>query len=342
MTHSANRDSPEIFDQILETAAIWQARLRDADLDSSNARKLKADFNTWLLEDPLHRQAYDEMEWLWGALDAPVRTLMEKQPPQTVSEARTAVPGKSRPKHSARTRSWHRFATAACLVLALFAGVGWQQDWATYWQSDHITAVGEQAPVELSDNSRIILNTQSALAVDYSRDERRVRLLKGEAWFDIASDPSRPFIVETAQGRVEVTGTQFNVRLSGKAAIVSLDEGRVHLHSGSRQGEALTLTPGQQAQVTLTGITAPADFDRTAVTAWLRGQFVFFNTPLGDVVATLDRYREGRILIISDDLNSLRVSGVFSTTDPNAALALITDTLPVQQTWLTDDLVLLR
>lgn len=322
-----NTVEADIPEPILEEAAIWQARLREADLAPGEERKLKAEFNTWLLQDPLHRQAFAEMESLWGALEEPVAQVLAESPQTT----------------KVRTRWLPQLATAACLVLALLIGIGWQQDWATEWQSDYITSVGEQKPVTLDDGSRIILNTQSALAVDFSGNQRRVQLLKGEAWFDVVSDATRPFIVETEKGSVEVTGTQFNVRLQESGALVSLDEGEVQLRTlGSDQQNIVVLEPGQQARLSLLGISNPQPFDPTVVKAWQRGQFVFYKAPLSEVVMTLNRYRSGQIFITDDQLNNLKVSGVFSTENPEKALEVITNTLPVKQIRMTHYLVLLR
>lgn len=327
MNENSREEKTDIPEDILEEAVLWQVRLREADQDSGKGRGLRAEFNVWLLADPRHRQAYTEMESLWGALETPVAQVLAESPQTT----------------KAHPRLLPRLATAACLVLALVMGVGWQQDWVTQWQSDYVTDVGEQKSFTFDDGSRIILNTQSAVSVDFSENQRRVQLLKGEAWFDVATDTSRPFIVDTGQGSVEVTGTQFNVRLMDADAMISLHEGSVQLRTPRHsQKEAIALEPGQQARLTRTGITAPETFDRTVVTAWQRGQFVFYNAPLSEVLVTLNRYRPGQILITDNKLNNLKVSGVFSTTNPDDALSAITNTLPVEQTRLTDYLVLLR
>jgi len=340
---------------MLEQAATWQARLREAaSAGRAEERKLRADFSQWLLSDTRHRQAFAEMESLWGALEIPVEQLMAEQgvaedgaayEADTVTPISSEVGTASPHTNKYRTPPSQRLAMAACLVLAIFATLGWQQDWATQWQSDYLTAVGEQIPINTEDGSRITLNTDSALAMDYSARERRVRLLKGEAWFNVASDDKRPFIVSTDAGAVRVTGTQFNVRLVDGGAFVSLDEGRVELRvpNNSRlEDSPIVLEPGQQAVLAGKCISAPVPFDRTAVTAWLRGQFVFYNTPLAEVVETLNRHRHGRILVTSKELNSLKVSGIFSTDNPDAALEVIASTLPIQQTRLTDYLVLIR
>ncbi len=327
MNEHSRKEKNDIPENVLEEAVFWQAQLREADQDSRERHKLRAEFNAWLLADPLHRQAFVEMESLWGALEAPVAEVLAESPQS----------------RKVRTHWLPQLATAACLALALLMGVGWQQDWVTEWQSDHTTGVGEQKPFTLEDGSRIILSAQSAVSVDFSKNQRRVQILKGEAWFDVYSDTARPFIVETGKGTVEVTGTRFNVRLEKSGALVSLDEGRVQLRPRpSLKHSAVALEPGEQARVTQTGVTAPETFDRTAVTAWQRGQFVFYSEPLSEVVKTLNRYRSGQILITDDQLNSLKVSGVFSIEHPDKALEVISNTLPVEQTRLTDYLVLLR
>ena len=235
-----------------------------------------------------------------------------------------------------------RVATiAACLLLLVAAGIVWHEEIAVGLESDYATAVGERVPITLADGSRIHLNTHSALAVDFGSAARYVRLLRGEAWFEVSSDAARPFTVETPQGSVRVTGTSFGVRRDDGAMLVKLTEGDVQL-SLPGSAETVGLAAGQQARLSAEGISDPVSFDRTAATAWLRGQMVFYDTPLAEVVASLNRYRPGRIVILDEELHRLKVSGVFTTDDPDAALTVIADTLPVGVTRLTRYLVLLR
>lgn len=317
----------ELPDEVLEEAAIWQARLRDAAAGAVAGRQVRAEFGRWLLRDTRHRQAFAEMEALWGALEEPVE--------QWLAELETGA--------RSRASRWSSLAMIACLLLAAFLGVGWQQDWLAQWQGDYVTAVGETAAIELEDGSRIALNTDSALAIDFGSEVRRVRLIQGEAWFNVSSADPRPFIVVTDPGSVTVTGTRFNVRLAGEVAIASLDEGQVVLRAADvAEDKPVALAPGWQSVLASDGISPPELFDRTEITAWRRGQAVFYNTPLAAVVATLNRYRPGRIVVVGETLNQLRVSGVFAVDDPDAALNVIANTLPIQQTRLTDYLVLIR
>lgn len=348
MNKPMNDNQIDLPEAILEDAVIWQARLREVgEADTSERRLVHANFYDWLALDARHRLAFDEMTVLWGSLEEPVVQVLAEQAPKTTmvnqQYADADITAQLCTDHRQKSRFFPRLAAAACLMLAVFAGIVLQQDWVTQWQSDYHTGIGEQLPINMDDGSRITLNTQTALITAFSTEYRRVRLLRGEAWFVVSSDDNRPFIVETSQGEVKVTGTQFNVRVEKDTVIVSLDKGEVWLRASDHKNTpAVRLASGQQAILAADTISMPAPFDNTATTAWLRGQMVFYNTPLSDVVNMLNSHRKGRIQIISDELKNLSVSGVFSTADTDAALEVITSTLPVQQTHITSYLVLLR
>ena len=339
----------ELPDSILEAAAIWYARMREPEADAGRAAERRRDFEAWLAADPRHERALEETERLWGKLQRPAAlALAAERSARSRPQQPPAFMGKGRPFRSRGRSRWiasvvpARVATiATCLLLLVAAGIVWHEEIAVGLESDYSTAVGERLPITLADGSRIHLNTRSAVAVDFGPATRHVRLLRGEAWFEVVSDAARPFTVETPQGSVRVTGTSFGVRRDEGATRVNLVEGGVALSlPGSL--ETLGLTPGQQAQLSAEGISDPAPFDRTAATAWLRGQLVFYDTPLAEVVASLNRYRPGHIVILDEELHRLKVSGVFTTDDPDAALTVIAGTLPVSVTRLTRYLVLLR
>ncbi|MBB89566.1 MAG: iron dicitrate transport regulator FecR [Magnetovibrio sp.] len=321
MTDDQDHSTPQSPDDAIFAQAVsWLTRLRERDTDA-------AAFQAWLAADPRHEAAFAEAECLWGRLELPARKLADTE----IGRTRTAR----------RQRPLRGLAAAAALMILLGAGLLWRDDIAVRLQSDHITSIGMRTPIDLADGSRITLNTDTAIAVDMADDGRHVRLFRGEAWFDVAPDAARPFTVGTPMGIVRVTGTRFNLRIADGKADVSLTEGRVNL-TGSMPGEALTLAPGESAQLTAAGVSPPKPFDRTAVTAWLRGQFVFYDTPLSSVVAEINRYSPGRIVIAKDALRDLKVSGVFRTDNPGAALRAITDTLPLSATHITGYLVVLH
>jgi transmembrane sensor len=317
-----------IPDAVLEAAALWQARLRDA----GSAGVTDAGFARWLAADELHPVAFAEMEQLWVRLEAPVLSLLKEEvgvaPPHTIGRLLPAI--------------WRAGALAACLLLALSGGYAWHAGMLDDLRADYVTATGDQRSVTLDDGSQVILNTDSALAIALTPGRRIARLFRGEAWFSVAHDAARPFVVETPEGDVQVTGTQFNVRIADGQAIVSLVEGHVVLSAADLRPARADLVAGQQAVMTMAGIEAATGFDGSAVTAWQHGRIVFYRTPLQQVVDQLNRYRRGVVVIASDGLRDLQVSGSFDIKDPDQALAVIQNTLDVRLIRLTDYLVILR
>ena len=339
-TGRATERPEDLPEAILEVAAVWRARLRDAETDPTESATRPAEFGRWLRADPRHARAYEATERLWRALETPAQRVLSEQPMASAGGRRT----RRRLSPAILPTAWRAGAIAACLSIFFAVGIVGRDEILLRHHGDHVTAVGERAPVTLSDGSTITLNTSSAIAIDFGPDRRRVRLFKGQAWFDVSRDARRPFHVETPHGAIRVTGTRFDVRLDDDTAVVSLAEGRVAFPAaaGEDAKSSVTLQPGWQARLSDAGVSNAVPFDPSAVTAWLRGRIVFYDAPLKSVVSELNRYRTGRIVIIDSELEALRVSGVFSTDDGEKALAAIADTLAIGVTRLTDFLVLLH
>lgn len=312
------RDDAE---RIFAEAARWQIRLREPGEHDG--------FLEWIAADPRHLAAYDRAQALWQAMAAPA------QPGGPRDQAAiAALLAEARPRRRPR---------AALLALALLAGLGlWQgRDAYDSLRADHLAWTGERRQVVLADGSRVELNSGAALAVDFSATERRVRLYRGEAFFEVAHDTALPFVVETPRGAVRVTGTRFNIDLTPDSDQVALLDGSVRL-SARQGGPEVTLAPGEEARLDGGGIGRPARFDADSRTAWRQGRMVFYRTPLAQVVAELARYRRGRILLLNDRLAALPVTGAFSTADTDAAIALIAETLGLSAHRLTGALTVIR
>jgi transmembrane sensor len=324
-----NKAADDLPDDLFEEACRWQARLRDP--NSSGWER--AAFAEWLRRDPRNETAYAQAERLWSALAVPASMLAKHD---------QSLPSRGRSFHASR-----RFFFQAAASLALTASAGF---WASRGgfddlRSDYRADVGERRSVSLADGSGIMLNTDTAMAVDFSRDSRRVRLFRGEAYFSVAPDAARPFVVETPVGTVRVTGTAFNLRLDGDSAMLSVIEGRVAAQSIGRSGvlaaESISVRAGRQAVIGPSAVGPATGFDATAVTAWQRGQVVFYRTPLGRVVKELNRYQRGWIGVAGDGLRDLRVTGVFDIAHPAAVIDVIQRTLGVKTVRLTDRMILL-
>lgn len=225
-------------------------------------------------------------------------------------------------------------ALAASVLVAV--GAAWlHRGGYDQLRSDAYTAIGETRRVELADGSVVTLNTDTALSYHVDAQRRDVKLYRGEAYFQVMRDPTRPFVVDSPAGSVRVLGTAFNVRLDNDRAHVSVVEGRVSVSSA---GEATVLTRSQSAWLH-EGIETGAERDADVITAWQRGRMVFYRTPLSDVMKELSRYRRGTIYIRGDALRALPVSGSFEVTHPEEGLRVVLSTLPVRSialgSWLT-------
>ncbi|WP_170293958.1 FecR family protein [Paracoccus limosus] len=308
-------------DRIFAEAARWHLRLREAEADAHDA------FMRWIAADPRHLPAFDRAQALWQAL-APPAALPD---PAAIA----ALLAEARPRRARRA--------VLPLVLALLAGLGlWQgPDLWDSLRADHIAWTGQRRQVTLADGTRVDLNSGAALAVDFTPAERRVRLLRGEAFFQVAHDAAHPFVVEMPNGALRVTGTSFDIDLTPEGDRVALVEGSVRLLPG-HGGAGVTLAPGQQAELRDAGISPPGSFDADSRTAWRQGRMVFYRTPLSQVVAELARYRRGPILLLNDRVAELPVTGAFSTADPDAAIRLIAETLGLSTHHLAGALTVIR
>jgi transmembrane sensor len=235
-----------------------------------------------------------------------------------------------------RRRVWLAAACLGALVLAVGLVFRWQE-------GRYSTAFGEQRTVTLADGSVIELNTDSALKVRFTKHQRAIRLIKGEAFFRVAHDTARPFVVSAGEASVKAVGTQFNVRMSSNSTLVSVVEGIVEVRNGTPDAQAVAgaesavrVTTGEEASIT--PISPQASKKRLAVAkiaassaqrsaSWTRGRVEFENTPLVDVLSEFQRYRDVRILIDDESIRQLKLTGSFDAHDPDSALAYIA-TLP--------------
>ncbi|WEK45130.1 MAG: FecR domain-containing protein [Candidatus Andeanibacterium colombiense] len=306
---------------MLRRAARWQLRLRD-----DPAGTHRADYETWLALKPAHEFAAAEVAALGDAArllapeaGAPVAQLRPVR-------ARRAVP------------ALRIAAAAAALWFCAFTAVPWLSDLG----AGAVTATGQSARYHLADGSAVTLNTDSRIDLAFSGTERRVALARGEAYFAVRKGDPRPFLVDAGEGHVRVTGTHFYVRRDADRVTVTVEEGHVRFSGGAGRnaGPALALGAGEQAFLTGHRLQRQANGDLFTAGAWRRGQMVFLDAPLGDVVAELNRYRGGRIWILSASLRQRNVSGLFKTGDTAEAIRTIEERLGIEAIHLPGGTVL--
>lgn len=313
-----------------DAAAEWFVRLRDDAVSDGD----RAAFAAWRDADPAHAEAYREMERLWGGLDRIGDRIGRRAAGRRGADR--ALRARTGPKAPGRRRALRRMAAAASVAAAV--GAGAYALTPTGLLADHRTGAGEQRRVTLEDGSTAHLNTATALSADFTAGSRRIALHGGEAYFEVAKDAARPFVVEAAGGRIEALGTAFSVRHREGAVEVIVTESKVAVSGPGRA--AAVVAAGQGVRITDAGVGRVAPADARRALAWRRGRLVFDNRPLGEVLAELERYRPGRIVIIDGGLASLPVTGAFAVADSDVTLETIERTLPLRLYRLSDLLVL--
>jgi transmembrane sensor len=305
-------------DPLIEEALRWLVVLRDPSADEADRRA----FERWRAADPAHEAAWRRAQAVWQRADILAPHLRERRPVRPPSGRRL----------------WLR--AAAVGAVAIPAGVLLvRSDLLSDLLADFRTAAGERRTFALADGSTVELAGASALSVEFDTRSRRLRLIEGEAFFDVAREPARPFIVEAGGGRTHALGTAFDVKLGDGSVVVAV---LAHKVAVSLHGEAPTIVEqGQAIRYTADRIEPAQAADLRAVEAWRRDRLVFQDAPLGEVIADLQRCRGGRILLPDGRLRDLKVTAVFDMRQVDAALATIASTLPIRLHRLTDWLVVL-
>ncbi|WP_194789149.1 FecR family protein [Pseudomonas sp. UFMG81] len=319
---------PPITAEQSQAALRWLGRIHQQPQQADSAA-----FKRWLLADPAHRRAYAEAEVLWRQTEAPAARLAAQEQASLQQYLRAM----NRPERKPR---WPRFAVAACLVLGLGGVAGWQpQHWLQDLRADY-TSGDQVRQVTLADRSQLTLDAGTALAVDFDHGERRVRLLRGAAFFEV-THTGQPFLVEANGGEVRVLGTQFEVRDQDDGAQVTVRNGRVAVTAAQGQ-VARELTANQQLAYVdgVAGEIGVVDSDSRL--AWRQGWLNYYQVPLGQVLDDLGRYYPGRILLLDGELAQRKVSGSFPVAEPLVALDSLGKVLGFSRQTLLGRLTLLR
>ncbi|ROL80598.1 siderophore-interacting protein [Pseudomonas protegens] len=317
---------------ITEAAADWAVRLQAGGLSATE----QAELAQWQAADPRHPQALVFARQTWDALG---ELRLDPELAATAAPRRQAGRPAAAVQRPRRRRGPVRAASAAMLVLAV--ALGWLQgpQALLYLQADYLTGKGEVRSVQLTDGSKVELDSGSAIRLDYSGDKRQIQLLAGSAVFDVApmaGDEKRPFIVQSAGGQTRALGTRFVVgRESDQQAWVGVLQHSVavSLDAPAQHGASeRVLQEGQSVRYDpQSGVVALDGLDLQRATSWRRGVLVFDRQPLGLVVERLNRYRPGRVVLTNSALAQRQVSGVFRLDMLDAALVTLTQELQVQR-----------
>lgn len=326
--------------EILDAAAAWHQRTAAVDATESDWLA----FTAWLEADPRHRVAYDLVEHADETATAQAGALRKQLQPQDLQAA--VLPFRpAAPARVSRRQLWLGAATALAASIAI-AMVTRSPDQTAPAVTAYATGVGEQREVALADGSRVRLNTNSRIAVTLAGDARRISLDRGEAFFDVAKDPQRPFIVTVADQEVRVVGTAFNILHDDGTVTVSVARGVVEVRTGRSAGPAATptrLTVGDRVRHVVGERTvATSKFNPAQAASWQEGRLIFENAPLSEVISQVNRYFVPQIRAQDPAVRALRFSGVIQIDDPQAVVDRLTGFLPINAQQTADGFMLDR
>lgn len=315
-----------------QAALAWLSLLHDAPSSGDQAT-----FSRWLRADPAHVEAYAQAQVLWELSEVPASTLADEDA-LALQRYLKAMDAAKR----SRVRRWSGgLALAACLLLMVSMGAGWQpQRWVDDLGADYVSLPGQVKTVILADQSQVTLDADSAIAVDFRHGERHIQLRRGAGFFSV-THTGQPFVVHAGSGEARVLGTQFEVRLQPAGAQVTVLSGRLGVKP-SAQGTQQILTADQQVAYSEGVADEMHAVDSEARMAWRDGWLNYYKTPLADVVKDLSRYYPGRILLLNDALGARRVSGSFPSNDPEAVLKALQAVLGFEQHSVLGRLIVVR
>lgn len=294
---------------VLEETAHWIIRLRYETADDQT----RDEFAQWLNRHAAHAEAWGRAQQVLGTFERLPPTLGKQALQSTLQQRRRAV---------------LRVVVGTAAVAPL-AWISAQPATWHMWTADAHTRTGEQRAIVLPDGSSLVLNTASAVDVVYTPQERRVILLSGEIWVTTASEsstPYRPFIVQTKMGDVRALGTQFTVRDADEHVAVTVLEHAVELQP--KNAKDIRISAGQQVDFNAHHVGTPTASPPGAG-LWTHGMFIASDMRLDDLLIEINRYRPG-IIRCDPAVAGLKVSGAIALNDTDAALTMLTQTLPLK------------
>jgi transmembrane sensor len=306
---------PELYDMAdtpLSQAADWMSALRSGEVTGERARA----FDAWLNAAPEHRAAFAELQAIWDDAgeveDDPTILALRELNGRTFN----------RP---ARVR----LAFGAIAATLLVAAVGsWafvhqplapgQAVSAGFEEQTLRTDAGQTTTAILRDGSTVVLDANTVLHATQTAERRLISLERGGAFFQVAKNPNRPFVVSAAGKTITALGTAFEARVNGDKLVVTLVEGKVKVEQKKRliwRGEqSMNLTAGHR-------LSAPEDqhwtvqqVDAVKELGWMSGRLTFFNDTLEEAVAKVNRYSDRKI-VLDPALTKEPIVGVFASGD---------------------------
>jgi transmembrane sensor len=373
--HNDSQNSSSVLEfpevKTLQTqASEWLAKL---DAETASPRVLQ-DFKVWVNQDKAHRIAFEEMISFWDEINVLTQAVLPREQLATQpnsSQSTGIFVGWAGQLTQLFSRHSMRATAAALTVLAiLITPIFWPQT-----TNEYITQVGEQKTIYLADQSAVHLNTNSRLEVDYSDSHRRLTLTQGQAHFDVAHNPNRPFEVYAGNGLVRAIGTAFTVHIRKVDVEVIVTEGTVELDHPTQVNVDISMQANTVAPENITANNdtptnsdtknnshslkvdagnmltySQTDIDdlKSLVTSqiekqlsWRKGMLVFKDDPLQKVTDEISRYTNLKIVIPERSTRELKVGGLFKIGDTESLFEALEESFGIHVQEVSENVVYL-
>ncbi len=335
-----------------EESALWVVRMEQQTLSDQETKELKS----WLKASLVHAQIFRETLEVYGRADI-LMVLAELLPLEQVKQP---------PPRPSLYRQYS-LAVAACVIalvttlsVLLWQGGGNPFDNGQRDMASYSTEIGDSKVIVLSDGSTVILNTDTLIDIRFDEQRRQLLLDRGEAYFEVAKNPGRPFIVYAGDGQITAVGTAFSVYKRQNVVEVTVKEGKVTVQSDRAILDALPTPPmnnslsagGSPIKAVLLQSGQVATYDGDKIIAqietvepkemvrnliWQQGMLAFEAEPLENVIAEFSRYNQQEIIIVDDELKSVKVDGYFKSDDITGMLNSLQYNFEIKITRLDND-----
>ncbi|SFK01089.1 FecR domain-containing protein [Caulobacter sp. UNC279MFTsu5.1] len=331
------RAQTDIDAGIADAAIDWLVRLQGETVTERDW----LDFDAWLTASPAHAQAYDAVLAFDGRLDLDARRAKAEPAGAPLTAAQG---GKVVPLRPAR-RAWI-WSAGAAIAAAFVAGAVLlpASGLLGAHETTYVTGVGERRTVALEDGSRIEMNAASRMTVRFERHARRVHMGDAQAFFDVAKDSSRPFLVSAGDTQVRVVGTRFDVRHRDGQVAVNVQRGLVEVRPNLprdaapfrlRPGQGLSHRKGQRADARVSTVAVEE------IGGWRQGRLIYRDQPLSQIAGDMNRLFPRPVKLGDAEAANMRLSGVLIVDDQDAMVDRLSHLLPVRTT-TTDDAIVIR
>jgi transmembrane sensor len=285
----------------------------------------------WLDTDSKHVLAYQESKQ--------VELLLSQFSEQGIQSLEQSVTTTHQTATRTSQSSWAIAACFALLSVCLFSYLNWPTPLnSAAFQAYYQTKRGEITDIKLPDQSTLTLDAKASISVNFDNEQRVNKLLKGRVVFDVASDKTRPFVIETGNSTITVLGTRFSVDKKSHSTRVMVEHGRVSVQN---QRERIELSKGDVATIKVSGmVISKFDPEITHVDAFKQGRLMFDNTPLSEALETFNRHHDFSYTLATKSHDELNISGTFSASELESFVTLLPHALPVEVKSLNNHIII--